>query len=308
MVDGHNHDAISAADNEIDVSGLEVLRSNGIDAVIVALPFDRSETSDLANRIRGEVRQLRRLAADRHDFSIADDPEAVLTRSEADGIRILFSIEWFGSIFGGDPSRIEWYRDLGVRIISLTEQDPDGLFGEGKLSSTLTPHGSRVLNVMNEVGVLIDITHLDHRQKLEVIRQSSSPVVATHMLAGEVNPTSFNLPPDVVTALAEHGGSVWVSFNKSDLLGGGPDEGAIDLLVDHIEVLVEQLGADHVGIGSDLQAAGRYVPPSLNRSDAFTEIGRQLIRRGHTQETVNGVLGRNVLLALAGNPGGIVEK
>lgn len=308
MVDGHNHDAISAAGSEIDVSGLEVLRSHGIDAVIVALPFDRSETSDLANRIYGEVRQLRRLAVDRNDFSVADDPEAVLTRTEADGIQIIFSIEWFGSIFGDDLSRIGSYRDLGVRIISLTEQDPDGLFFKGELSSTLTAHGNRVLAAMNDAGVLIDITHLAHRQKLEVIRRSSSPVVATHMLAGEVNPTSFNLPPDVVSALAEHGGSVWVSFNKSDLLGGRPDEAAIELLVDHIEVLVERLGADHVGIGSDLQAAGRYAPPSLNRSDAFAEIGRQLIRRGCTQETVNGVLGRNILLALMENPGGIVDK
>jgi len=81
--------------------------------------------------------------------------------------------------------------------------------------------------------------------------------------AGGVQP-----PDEVVAALARSGGSVWVSFNRSDLLAGAPDDEALDRLVRHIEALVQRLGENCVGIGTDLQAGGRYVPAPLNRDDA----------------------------------------
>lgn len=299
IVDGHNHDAISATGGMIDVSMLGDLKSRGIDVVMVPLPVDRSETSDLLVRIEGELRDLCRLAAETPEFSIAGDLDEVLTGRVGDDVQVLFSIEWFGSVFGEDPGLVESYRDVGVRAIGLTKNDPDTLFGEGELSATLTPHGQRVVSAMNRAGILIDITHLDQQQMLEVIKRSSAPVVATHALAGEVNPTTSNLSVDVLTAMAEHGGSVWISFNKADLLGGRGEQAAIDLLVDHIEVLIERLGVDHVGIGSDLQAGGKYVPLPLNRPDAFLEIRRRLLARGHSLDTVEGVLGLNVLRALS---------
>jgi len=67
-------------------------------------------------------------------------------------------------IFGGDPSSVPRYRDLGVRVIGLSENDGDGLFGRGDLAATLTPFGTQVVAAMNEAGVLIDITHLSTRR------------------------------------------------------------------------------------------------------------------------------------------------
>lgn len=294
VVDGHNHDAIGIRDGRLDLSRLAAMRSRGIDTVVVPLPLDRSKTADVESRIVSEMTELRRTAATDAGFSIAG-PDEKPGGDRENGLRLLFSIEWFDRIFDGDPGRVERLRKLGVRIIGLVDKNPDGLFGVGDRSNDLTVFGKRIVAAMNDSGVVIDITHLSHPQKRVIIKQSRAPVVATHSLTAEVSPSAFNLPDDVVAELGKTGGSVWVSFNASDLLAGDPDADALELLVDQIDVLIGHLGPDHVGVGTDLQAGGRYVPASLNREDAFSKIGRRLTDRGYPQEVVDGVLGRNIL-------------
>jgi membrane dipeptidase len=267
--------------------------------VIVGLPVDRQRPADAEARIREEIARLRGMSANAPGFSLADDPAALLAGVQPGSLQLFFSIEWPDGIFGGDPSSVRRYRDLGVRVIGLSEKDGDGLFGRGDLSATLTPLGTQIVAAMNEAGVLIDVTHLSHTQKLAVISRSRAPVVASHALVQAVTPVAFNLPDEVVAALAASGGSVWVSFNRSDLLGGAPDEEAIERLARHIEVLVQRLGEDHVGIGTDSQAAGRYTPAPLNQDNAFALIGRRLLERGFSQSAIEGIFGRNVLRALA---------
>lgn len=299
VVDGHNHEALAAGGGTIDTSKVAGLQARGLGVVIVGLPVDRRRPANVEARVREELALLREMSANAPGFSVADDPAALLAGVPAGPLQLLFSIEWFDGIFAGDPTSVRRYRDLGVRVIGLSEKDGDGLFGRGDLAATLTPFGTQIVAAMNEAGVLIDVTHLSHAQKLAVIARSRAPVVASHSLVQAVTPEEFNLPDEVVTALARSGGSVWVSFNRSDLLGDAPDDEALGRLVAHIEVLVERLGEDRVGIGTDLQAAGRYVPAPLNRTDALALIARRLRERGLSQAAVDGVLGRNVLRTLA---------
>jgi microsomal dipeptidase-like Zn-dependent dipeptidase len=299
VVDGHNHEALSVAGGVIDTSKVADLQARGLGVVIVGLPVDRQRPADAEARVREEIVRLRGIAANTPGFSLADDPAALLAGVQPGIPHLFFSIEWPDGIFGGDPSSVRRYRDLGVRVIGLSEKDGDGLFGRGDLSATLSPLGTQIVTAMNEVGVLIDVTHLSHAQKLAVIARSRAPVVASHALVQAVTPVAFNLPDEVVAALAASGGSVWVSFNRSDLLGGAPDDEALERLVRQIEVLVQSLGEDHVGIGTDLQAEGRYTPTPLNQDNAFALIGRRLLERGFSQPAIEGILGRNVLQALA---------
>jgi membrane dipeptidase len=299
VVDGHNHEGLSAVGGVIDTSKLADLKSRGIDVVIIALPIDRTKTSDLTARISAEVEWLQQASLSDPGFTLAENPKTLLSGVPHDGIQVLFSIEWFHNIFGSQPSLARTYSDLGVRVIGLAEDDKDGLFGSGDRSATLSPFGRKVISAINATGILIDITHLTHEQKLEVISYSRKPVVATHSLTQAVVPNRFNLPEEVLSALALNAGSVWVSFQKEDLLGDAGDEQAIDRLIDHIDVLIERLGPGHVGIGTDLQAGGKYVPVSLSQKDSFARIRQRLQERGFEQDTIDGILGGNILRILA---------
>lgn len=302
VVDGHTHEGLMAREGKVHTAGLEGLRARGIDAAVVALPVDRSPTPDLEARVREEVGQLREACLRESGFSVAGGPARPGDGGPDGGIRLFLAIEWRGSVFGGDPTRVRRYRDLGVRMIGPWDKDDDGLFEKDDRSAVLSPLGKRIVAEMNEAGVLIDITHLTHAQKLEVIARSKVPVVASHSLVRSVSPQGFNLPDEVVTALAARGGSVWASFNRSDLLGDGPDAAAVDRLVEQIDVLVRRLGADHVGIGTDLQRGGQYVPAPLNQGDSFAVIRRRLQERGLSRGVIDGVLGRNVLRAMGSTP------
>jgi len=299
VVDGHTHQGLAANTEGVDVSGLRGLAVRGIDVVVHALPVDRSPTEDLAARIAGEVEWLRRASLEDPGFAVAEDPSRLVSGVPESETQIFFAIEWFESIFGDDPSLVERYRDLGVRVIGLVEDDPDGIFGSTD-PVVLSPFGRSIITALNESGILIDITHLSHAQMIEVIAQSGKPVVASHSNVQMVVPSRRNLSEVVLRALAENGGSVWVSFNASGVLNDGEDEGSgVDRLIDHIDVLVERLGSKHVGIGTDLQAGGKYVPPSLNRDDSFALIRRRLTERGYSAGDIDGILGQNVLRALA---------
>ncbi len=299
VVDGHTHQGLAADENGIDTSGLDDLKARGLLVVIHAMPVDRSPTEDLAARIAEEVGWLRRASAEDPGYAVADDPSRLVSGAPESEIQILFAIEWFESIFGGDPSLVERYRDLGVRVIGLVEDDPDCLF-ESTDPVDLSPFGRRIITALNEAGILIDITHLSQGQMLEVIAHSNAPVVASHSNVQAVVPTRRNLSDEALAALAHNGGSVWASFNTSGVLADGEDEGrGVERLVDHIDVLVKRLGSEHVGIGTDLQAGGRYVPASLNRNDSFALIRRELAERGYLAEDIDGILGKNILRVLA---------
>ena len=299
VVDGHNHEGLAVVEGRVDTSRLRGLRTRGIDVAVIALPVDRSRPADLETRVRDEITQLRRAAASGAGLVLAGDPAALLGGAPEAGTALLFSIEWFHGIFAGDVAAVRRLADFGVRSIGLAEKDVDGLFGTGERAASLTPFGTQVVAAMNDAGVLVDVTHLSHAQKLEVIRRSRAPVVASHSLVQAVTPDDFNLPDEVVNALASTGGSVWVSFNRGDLLAGAPDEEALDRLIAHIEVLIKRLGPGRIGIGTDLQKGGQYVASPLNRDDAFAQVCTRLLALGHSQQEVDGILGGNVLRALS---------
>ena len=297
-VDGHNHEAVTVSDGRLDVTGIARLRELGIDVALIPLPLDRSETVDIELRLVNEVRGLRTEAARNPEITIGS-PDVEFDTPGRDAVVLMFAVEWFRGLFDGDIGRVQRFRDLGIRVISLVETDPDGLFVTGDGGAQLSPFGVRIVSAMNASGVLIDITHLSHSQKLEVIRRSSRPVVATHSLVADVSPSGFNLPREVVDALARTGGSVWVSFNSSDLRADHTERDPVELVADHVVSLIAHLGSSNVGIGTDLQAGGAYVPAALNEDGVLQRIERVLLERGLSRGVVDGVLGLNVLRTLA---------
>lgn len=290
--DGHCHDAIVARDGVLDLSGLDAVRARGLTGFGLPLPLERTATADLPGRVAREVALLR--AASGQGFRLADDPEPGVPR-------VGLTIEWDkGKLFPDGVKSVRRYRDLGIRQIGLPGQDPDGLFAADAEPAALSALGLRVIAELDSAGIGIDITHLRHPQKLAVIAASRAPVVASHSLLQACTPLAYNLPEEVLEALERSGGMVWVSFNRGDLLARGEaDELAPDRLAEHVTLLLRRLGPARVGIGTDLQAEGRYAPAPLARPDAYAELARCLEARGCDEKTVAAVLGGNVAACLA---------
>lgn len=128
--------------------------------------------------------------------------------------------------------------------------DPD--IGEG-----LTEEGKALVRACNDLGILIDLSHLNAKGFDDVARISTAPLVATHSNAHAICPSSRNLTDRQLDAIAASGGVVGLNFAASFLRPDGrmrPDFG-IDAMIRHLDHLIGRLGEDGVSLGSDFDGA-----------------------------------------------------
>ncbi|HUL16383.1 MAG TPA: membrane dipeptidase, partial [Terriglobales bacterium] len=114
----------------------------------------------------------------------------------------------YTSFLEEDPSRIETFRQLGVRIMQLTYNNR-GLFGDGCLepgNAGLSKAGLDAVRRMNELGVAVDTSHSGYRTTTDAIENSKKPVLITHAGCAAVYAHPRNKPDDILKALADRGG------------------------------------------------------------------------------------------------------
>ena len=248
------------------------------------LPVSREKTDDLSSVIRAEIQDLQRLALNDERIDIAIKPSDINKSLVAEKWALIPAIEYFHGVFGGDPSTVESYAGMGIRYITLIDNEVDPFFINGELS----PFGQALIGKMNEEGILIDISHLSEMEALQVIRSSGKPVIASHACATAVSGNPAGLSDPVLDSLAHNKGFVFTTFNKNDLIGSASNSGSgIDQIVNQILYLVEKLGHGHVGIGSDYQAFGRYVPADLNEANTFSRIEAGLLAKGFSAKQID---------------------
>ena len=222
-----------------------------------------------------------------------------------------------------DPSRIEVFRDLGVRIMQLT-YNLRSTFGDGCLeagNAGLSKAGRDAIATMNKIGVGVDMSHSGYRTTSEAIDVSKKPVLVTHAGCAAVFAHPRNKPDDVLRALADRGGYFGVYLMP--YLVASPTIPTREHLLNHLLHAIDVCGADHVGIGCDgsieavhlsaeqkkafdediaqrkklgIGAPGEdrypYVP-DLNGPQHMETIAWELEKRGQSSATIEKVLGAN---------------
>ncbi len=134
---------------------------------------------------------------------------------------------------------------------------------DGDTGPGLTDAGVRLVKRCNQLGVMIDLSHLNEAGFWDVARHSDAPLVATHSNAHAICPNARNLTDKQLTAMAESDGMVGLNFAAAFLREDGqmrPDV-SFDTMLRHLDHLIEMLGEDRVGFGSDFD--GAMVPESI---------------------------------------------
>src|SRR5207253_10628915 len=141
----------------------------------------------------------------------------------------------------------------------------------------LTDLGKKLIGACNQLRILIDLSHLNERGFWDVADISNAPLVATHSNAHALSPHSRNLTDRQLKAIGETGGMVGVNFAVSFLR---PDrrqdrDTPVELIIDHVEHMLAQVGEDGVGFGSDFD--GAMIPKRLGNAaglQALVEVMR----------------------------------
>jgi membrane dipeptidase len=182
---------------------------------------------------------------------------------ESGKIGALMSIEE-GGVLGGDLDKLKQAYQDGIRLITLTWNYPNGL-GEphcGEQHKKLTPKGIEFVEVMQDLGIIVDCSHLNDAGTEQLGDILDVPFVASHSNAREVTAHTRNLPDNLIKLIANKGGVIGLNFAQS-FLGISPVS-RIDDIVKHGLYLINKGGEDVVALGTDFDG----IKPNTEIKDA----------------------------------------
>ncbi len=197
----------------------------------------------------------------------------------------------------------DWHR-RGLRSIGLVWSRPND-FAEGvpfafpggpDMGGGLSDAGKALVRACNELGILVDLSHLNERGFWDVAELSNAPLVATHSNAHALCAASRNLTDAQLDAIAASGGVVGVNFAVTFLREDGsllPDETGLADIVRHVDYMVERMGIDHVAFGSDFD--GAEVPTELGGIAGLPRLVDALRDAGYDDEAVAKITHENWL-------------
>ena len=178
-------------------------------------------------------------------------------------IGALMSIEE-GGVLGGDLDKLKQAYQDGVRLITLTWNYPNGL-GEphcGEQHKKLTPEGIEFVEAMQDLGIIVDCSHLNDAGTEQLGDILDAPFIASHSNAREVTAHTRNLPDNLIKLIANKGGVIGLNFAQS-FLGISPVS-RIEDIVKHGLYLINKGGEDVVALGTDFDG----IKPNTEIKDA----------------------------------------
>jgi membrane dipeptidase len=233
----------------------------------------------------------------------ADDIEAAFARGKT---AIIPAIE-NGYALGENIKTLDAFAARGIRYITLTHNGhnaiADAAIPRRDLQDAeaehggLSDYGRAVIARMNELGILVDISHAAKSTMLAAAALSRTPVLATHSCVRALCDHPRNLDDEQLDTLAATGGLVQITIVSNFLRRQAR---AADLTVadiaDHIDYAVKRIGIQHVGIGTDFDGGGG-VRGFMNASQA-PNLTAELARRGYDHNALSLIWGGNFLRLL----------
>ena len=180
-----------------------------------------------------------------------------------------------GAALEGNLSNVEYFYKRGIRYITLTHSKSnhisDSSYDENKQWGGLSDFGKNLITEMNNVGIMIDISHVSDAAFLQAIDISNTPVIASHSSLRHFTPGwERNVSDSMLEALANKGGVLQINFGTAFLTNVNDKSNSYDSstyihagvtdVADHIDRAAALVGIEHVGIGSDYDGVGELYP------------------------------------------------
>jgi len=237
---------------------------------------------------------------------ITASAEAIEAAHAAGRTGIIPAIE-NGYAIGRDIGNLDAFAARGVRYITLTHNGHNeiadaaiprrDLNDEPSVHGGLSAFGRGVIARMNELGILVDVSHASKASMMQAAALSRTPVLATHSSIRALCDHARNLDDEQLDLLRETGGLVQITIvsNFLRLKARAADLTVADI-ADHIDYAVRRIGVDHVGIGTDFDGGGG-VKGFMNASQA-PNLTAELARRGYERDALVKIWGGNFLRLL----------
>jgi membrane dipeptidase len=297
---------------------------------------EKKTSRKIANKLIDMVEAAAKKSPDK--FEVVTGTAGVFSGAGKGKVLLALGME-NGSPIEGKLENLRHFQKRGVRYITLTHAKSnhicDSSYDPNKRWKGLSPFGRQVVEEMNRLGIMVDISHVSDSAFYQVMRLSRAPAIASHSACRHFTPGfERNIDDAMIRLLAAKGGVVMVNFGstfiRQDLLKkweegdrmieehvkekkwkqGGKEAsqfekeyweknpiGYADVtdVADHIDHVVKLVGAEHVGFGSDFDGVGDSLPTGLKDVAGYPNLIRELLKRGYSDEAVRKICGGNLL-------------
>lgn len=222
-------------------------------------------------------------------------------------ISSLLTIEEGAATLGSLEQLRNFYR-LGVRMICLSWNFENGIsypnvyFGKCNLEPNikfgLTEKGKKIVQEMNRLGMVIDVSHLSDKGFYEVLSLSTKPIVASHSNARSVCPNLRNLTDDMIIKLAANGGVMGINFYEFFLDATSGKE-TIKWAIKHMIHVKNLIGVDVLAIGTDFDGIDKDI--EIKDASFIPNLWIEMRKAGFTEEEIKKIAYQNFLRVLKAN-------
>jgi len=235
-------------------------------------------------------------------------------------------------------STVEYYYDQGVRYITLAHAK-DNRISDSSYDTTkdthngLSEYGTQVVEEMNQVGIMVDVSHITDKAFYDVMETTQAPVVATHSSCRHFTPGfERNMSDELIKRLGENGGVIMINFGSTFLDSASSNSmdqveaeisqkikekgldpssekaeefrssyfqenfkfSTVEKVADHIDHVVDLVGIEHVGLGSDYDGVGPTLPQGLKDVSTYPNLIAELLERGYSEEDIQKISSGNI--------------
>jgi membrane dipeptidase len=201
---------------------------------------------------------------------------------------------------------LQVFYEAGLRSLGIVWSRPNA-FGNGvafdfpnspNTGPGLTPAGKDLVRTCNQLGIAIDLSHLNEKGFWDVVKLTDSPLIASHSCAHAVCPSTRNLTDKQLDAIGESGGVVGINFYVGFLRADGKRESdtPISDIVRHIDYIAERIGVEHVGFGSDFD--GALIPNEVGDVTGLPKVVAALRDHGYDDAALRKITHENWIRVL----------
>lgn len=267
-------------------------------------------------------------------FAMAYSVDQVMQQQERGVISIALGME-NGSPIEGDINNLHEFYNRGIRYITLAHSQSnhisDSSYDVRRQWNGLSPFGKELVKEMNNVGVMIDISHVSDEAFWQAVEISKVPVIASHSSLRRYTPGfERNMSDEMIKGLAKNGGVIMINFGSSfvtqqanrygdivrkqiaainEQYGEGSEEAeqriaevrkknpfpfaTLEEVLNHIDHVKSLVGIDYIGIGSDYDGVGDSLPVGLKDVSTYPNLVQGLLDRGYSDEEIEKILYKN---------------
>jgi len=320
---------------------LERMRMGKVTATFFAIYTPNSLTPDQAtSRALSMLAQIYDfIEKNSHIVSLGRYPKDAYELRAESKLAIFMGME-NGAPIQKDVNLLKLFYRLGVRYMTLTHADNNEICDSCAASTPrwngLSQFGKEIVKEMNDLGMMIDVSHISDASFYDVLKYSTAPVVATHSCCRSICNVPRNMSDQMIKDLAANNGVIQINFYpafldqkyamaykplcnkyeelqtlwkkdpvKYESLYNEAEQEMLALktpsykaVVDHIDHVISLVGNNHVGLGSDFDGI-ETTPRGLESIADMPIITKELMKRGYSERSIRNILGVNFLRAFA---------